>query len=554
MGIFRYFRYLTNKHPGCYTTIKKVHEVPRNTLSNKNTKGVDCVLFDLNAIIHPCFQKVFDYGSQPISYLMQEKKLKMSYEELEKWAFNLVTKKIEEIIYYTKPSKAIYIAIDGVAGASKSNQQRQRRFKNAKNPNTNPYNFDPNSLTCGTDLMDRLCKHIFFFIKRKKQYEWSQLKIFYSDMYVPGEGENKLKIWIEQQNYNSITIISPDGDVIMLALLISKNEVYIFRENIFDNIDGDYFLVDIIKLKTEIFYKIGGSSIDSLAEPDKAIKDYVLFHFFIGNDFLPHIPTLEIANQGIETLYDCYIQNAKEGGFLIEERLTKTYINKKHFIGLLENLAKLEVKMLLEKHFKKCTWQDRILADNIIIGKDGPMVNFENYRKEYYTKKFKLQYNDDDPKLLEREIKCVCEEYIIGLLFVLRYYLKSIPTYSWNYPYHYAPLLTDLAKYSKDIDFDISFKVDHPLSIYESLFGILPFESFHLLPEEIREKLPVKLQLDENFITDFEVDLDGKMYDYEGICLLPFLSYDKIKSYFKNIKLSEERIDKLIRRTKVYMF
>jgi translation initiation factor IF-2 len=75
----------------------------------------------------------------------EEKKLKMPYEELEKWAFNLVTKKIEEIVYYNKPTKAIYIAIDGVAGASKSNQQRQRRFKNATNPNTNPYNFDPNS-------------------------------------------------------------------------------------------------------------------------------------------------------------------------------------------------------------------------------------------------------------------------------------------------------------------------------------------------------------------------------------------------------------------------
>lgn len=66
--------------------------------------------------------------------------------------------------------------------------------------------------------------------------------------------------------------------------------------------------------------------------------------------------------------------------------------------------------------------------------------------------------------------------------------------------------------------------------------------------------MPVKIQLDENFITDFEIDLDGKMYDYEGICLLPFLSYDKIKRYFKNIKLSEERVEKLIRRTKVYIF
>jgi len=554
MGIFRYFRYLTQQHPACYTTIKKVHEIPRNTLSNSNTKGVDCLLFDLNAIIHPCFQKVFDYGGKNISYMMQEKKLKMSYEELEKWAFNLVTKKIEEIVYYNKPTKAIYIAIDGVAGASKSNQQRQRRFKNATNPNTNPYNFDPNSLTCGTEVMDRLCKHIFFFIKRKKQYEWNNLKIFYSDMYVHGEGENKLKLWIEQQPYNSITIVSPDGDVIMLALLINKNEVYIFRENIFDNIDGDYFLVDIIKFKTELFYKIGGSSIDSLANPEKAIKDYVLFHFFIGNDFLPHIPTVEIGNQGIETLYHCYTQNAKEGGFLIEERLSKVYINKKQFVGLLEQLEKYEIKMLLEKHTKKCSWPDRILADNIIIGDDGLMLNFKNYRKEYYTKKLKLQYDDTDPRILEKEIKCVCEEYITGLVFVLRYYFKGIPTYSWYYPCHYAPLITDLAKYAKDINFDVDFKVDKPLNVYESLFGILPFQSFHLLPSEITEQLPTKIKLDANFDTEFDIDLDGKMYEYEGICLLSFLTYDKIKGYFKNIKLSDERVDKLIKRAKLYMF
>ena len=239
---------------------------------------------------------------------------------------------------------------------------------------------------------------------------------------------------------------------------------------------------------------------------------------------------------------------------MIEERLSKVYINKKQFVGLLEQLEKYEIKMLLEKHTKKCSWPDRILADNIIIGDDGLMLNFKNYRKEYYTKKLKLQYDDTDPRILEKEIKCVCEEYITGLVFVLRYYFKGIPTYSWYYPCHYAPLITDLAKYAKDINFDVDFKVDKPLNVYESLFGILPFQSFHLLPSEITEQLPTKIKLDANFDTEFDIDLDGKMYEYEGICLLSFLTYDKIKGYFKNIKLSDERVDKLIKRAKLYMF
>jgi 5'-3' exonuclease len=74
------------------------------------------------------------------------------------------------------------------------------------------------------------------------------------------------------------------------------------------------------------------------------------------------------------------------------------------------------------------------------------------------------------------------------------------------------------------------------------------------LPNEITEQLPTKIKLDANFDTEFEIDLDGKMYEYEGISLLSFLTYDKIKEYFKKIKLSEERIDKLIRRAKLYIF
>jgi 5'-3' exonuclease len=554
MGIFRYFRYLTNKHPQCYKTINKIYDIPRNTLSNENTKGVECVLIDLNALIHPCFQKVFDYGSsKPISFLLQEKKLKMSYDELEKWAFNLLTKKIEEIIYYTKPTKSIYIAIDGVAGASKSNQQRQRRFKNASNPSPNKYNFDPNSITCGTEMMDRLCKHVFYFIKRKKQFEWSKLKIYYSDMFVSGEGENKLKMWVENERLNSITIVSPDGDVIMLALLLEKSEVYVFRENIFDNIAGDYFFIDIIKLKNELFYKIAGSSLDRLADPQRTIKDYVLFHFFIGNDFLPHIPSLEIANQGIETLYKCYNECASVG-FLIEQKLGRLYINKNVFVTLMENLAQYELKMLLEKYDKKCTWPDRLLADNIIRTEEGNKLDFDNYRKQYYIKKFEMPYCDDDKTILEKQIKTICEDYIEGLTFVLRYYFISIPTYSWNYPHHYAPLLCDLAKYAKKIDFNIEFVNNPSLNIYESLFGILPLPSFNLLPNEVVKSIGSKIKLDPSFLTEFETDLDGKMYEYEGISLLSFLTYDKIKEYFKSVKLTDEQKDKLNRRAKLYIF
>ena len=156
----------------------------------------------------------------------------------------------------------------------------------------------------------------------------------------------------------------------------------------------------------------------------------------------------------------------------------------------------------------------------------------------------------------EKQIEKVCHKYILGLVFVLRYYLKEIPTYGWNYTEHYAPLLTDLSKYSKTFDYDVHFDYKKPLNIYESLFGILPKQSFYLLPQNIVDGVynNNKILLDPSFINEFEIDLDGKTYDYEGVSLLPFLEYDKIKKYFLNVKLTDDQKDKLIRRTRIYSF
>jgi 5'-3' exoribonuclease 1 len=217
-------------------------------------------------------------------------------------------------------------------------------------------------------------------------------------------------------------------------------------------------------------------------------------------------------------------------------------------------LAQYELKMLLEKCNKTCNWPDRLLADNIIRSEDGNKLDFNNYRKQYYIKKFNMPYCDDDDKILEKQIKTICEDYIEGLTFVLRYYFKSIPTFGWNYPHHYAPFLCDLAKYATKIDFNIEFVNQPPLNIYESLFGILPMTSFNLLPSEVTDGIGSKIRLDPSFLTEFETDLDGKMYEYEGICLLPLLTYDKIKDYFKNVKLTDDQKDKLIRRAKLYVF
>ena len=536
MGIFRLFRHITKRYSNSLICYKK----QTGDVINIST---DSCLIDLNAVFHPCCQVMYEYGNgeKTKSIFWSNKKKEMTPEEMELKAFNMICNKIDEIVRITKPTKFLYLAIDGVPGLSKQTQQRQRRFKSALSAKTstgNKYGFDPNCITTGTEFMERLCSHLFAFIKRKKRYEWKHLKIIYNDMHCPGEGEHKIIRWLEtEKNVESCTIVSPDADLIMLSLTLHNlKKIYIFRENIFDDFDAEYFFVDINTLRTGILNDIKYQSIEYPFDPKKVLKDYVVFNFLIGNDFLPHIHSLEITNQGIDILYSAYVDAVMEKGNLIEEKMKNIIFRKEAVVELMKNLAGLELKMLLDKHGRGyAKYPDKLIQKHMIVTSQGTNIEFDNFRKDYYITKLHLQ-----EEYLESEIRRVCKEYMVGILFIARYYFKGIPTFSWCYPFHYAPLVSDLYTYCKDSDLKFEFNIDRPLSMYESLLGIFPPSSFHLLPSSVREGLKNKLLMDVDFLEDFEVDLDGCQQEYEGKCILPIVGYDKLKYLFSMVKLTQE--------------
>ncbi len=147
--------------------------------------------------------------------------------------------------------------------------------------------------------------------------------------------------------------------------------------------------------------------------------------------------------------------------------------------------------------------------------------------------------------------------YFEGIKWVFNYYTKGIDSVNkrWNYQYFYTPLIVDLVKNLniliqnivrgniKSID-EVLVKVfakvsGSPTQTYNNvlyqLLSVFPPSSVELLPEKIRflmtsESSPIR----DLFPLDFEIDMQGKSADWQGIAILPFANLERIEEAVKN--------------------
>jgi len=156
---------------------------------------------------------------------------------------------------------------------------------------------------------------------------------------------------------------------------------------------------------------------------------------------------------------------------------------------------------------------DVMPEDTVRLWEDG-------YQDRYYEQKFHVATNDIDFR------RSVGREYVEGLCWVLLYYFQGCPSWTWYYPHHYAPFAADF----KDIDkMDVKFDKGKPFRPFEQLMGVMPPASNHVLPTVFHplmtdEDSPIK----EFYPLDFEVDLNGKKFAWQGVALLPWIDEKKL--------------------------
>lgn len=184
-GIPKLFRWLVDLYP---IVLESVGE----GLSSGNAMAVDNFYLDMNGIIHTC------------THSNNDKLIILNEREM----FQRIFAYTDRLYKLVKPSRLMFLAIDGVAPRAKMNQQRSRRFRSSKEREAllaeyvakegklpDEESFDSNCITPGTEFMFRLGIAFRRWIAYKMETDdfWKTgAEVVFSGPDVPGEGEHKV--------------------------------------------------------------------------------------------------------------------------------------------------------------------------------------------------------------------------------------------------------------------------------------------------------------------------------------------------------------------------
>ena len=489
MGIFRYFYWHFQTYPDTIIQVQKGQRIG----------GFDLFALDLNAIFHPVCQR----------YYFENPGVKTN-----EGCYLEICKEIDMLLSYVEPKEELILSIDGVAGMSKVNQQRQRRYRSAKEKSAaDRAVFDTNQISVGTEWLRGLSNAIrAYFCVKKIKYT-----VILQDESIIGEGEHKIIRYLQGKDKKRICIYSPDADLLMLGLVLGKKNIFIFRPNVYNQLDIAYFLVSMDKFKRSISKMIDPQE----KYPDRVdpiVRDFIFLLFFLGNDFLPHSPSYEIRYGGIDKILDLYHTALLDRELeLVHIESGVYHIHTRAFRYVLEELSKQEKNMIQKRYKFFRGFPDRML-DKYIVTLDQ---SFDAYRSEYYQHHFPQQ-----------SIDTVCHEYIRGLCFVGTYYHIGMPDWWYVYPFRHGPFFQELYDYvcrQSDGMLSFTFQQNYPLRPLEQLMCVLPYESRKWLPIGLQKYYEEGSELIQMYPREFEVDRDGVSNEYEALVILPNIPLDKVQ-------------------------
>lgn len=281
--------------------------------------------------------------------------------------------------------------------------------------------FDSNCITPGTPFMDRLskCLHYYVHDRLNTNPAWKGIKVFLSDASVPGEGEHKIMDFIRRQrgqpNHDPNTqhvLCGADADLIMLGLATHEPNFTIIREEFLPNkprpceICGSishemgsceglmpataceqaplssevkFIFVKLSVLKEYLRRTLSMPNLPFPYDFERVLDDWVFLCFFVGNDFLPHLPSLEIREGAIDRLINLYKNCVyKTNGYLTNSG----EVNLERVQMILRDLGMVEDEIFTQRQKREVQFRERNKA-NKKRRPDGP--NFQHMHNSQFA-------------------------------------------------------------------------------------------------------------------------------------------------------------------------
>jgi len=557
MGIPRFYRCLSERYP-----------LINENITAEQIPEFDNLYLDMNGIVHNCSHN--NTGGLCVA------------EEGD--VFVNVFKYVSRLFYLIRPKKLFYMAVDGCAPRAKMNQQRSRRFRAANEAaeamqkaeamgEVVGTHFDSNCITPGTDFMEKLTRHLQFFVQKKIEEDplWQDVLVVLSGPDEPGEGEHKIMDYIRtakaQPGYGANSrhcLYGLDADLIMLALASHEPHFALLREEVVFGkrtttepekrlvTNKDRFQLLHVALVREYLdqefkpaHAAAGAYTHSL---ERVIDDFVLFCAMAGNDFLPHLPMAEISEGGLDDFFDCY-----------KEHLLATSPGQQPWLSMeCGMIAFDQLARFLERYARQEEVRFEAVVDEgmFVLGRrrwlgkssddapsgsaaheddeddeDGanlePAMDVEEARARYYENKFKMEISTHEGTQMQREL---FKAYLEGLQWVMLYYRGPNHTsWSWYYPFYHAPMAADLVGYDRLASPGIRFDIGRPFQPFQQLMAVLPANSKALLPKCYHPLFDgASSPILDFYPSRFEIDIDGVKVPWGGVALIPFIEEGRL--------------------------